>query len=330
MNRTFKLLALAASTLAASTFASAANYTLCSSNGCTNGGSATVTSSFAQTKYPIVLAHGMGGFSQVGPLGYFYGMPADLTSNGATVFVTQVVSFGSSITRGEMLLAQVKQIEAITGARKVNIMGHSQGVLDARYVAAVAPTLVASVSGVGGPNTGSPVADVIEGASSVVGAFPSAVVADIVNAFFNLIDATSGDAYQNDALAGLSFLTSAAAASYNASFPQALPSSSNPCGQGAATVNGINYYSWGGTGHLTNPLDISDPILGLTGLAFGSTANDGLVGQCSSHLGVVLRDNYNMNHLDEINQLLGLVSIFETSPVTLFRNQANRLKVAGL
>lgn len=69
--------------------------------------------------------------------------------------------------------------------------------------------------------------------------------------------------------------------------------------------------------------------LALTGLAFGSAGNDGLVGQCSSHLGVVIRDNYNMNHLDEVNQLFGLVSIFETSPVTLFRNQANRLKTAG-
>jgi triacylglycerol lipase len=36
-----------------------------------------------------------------------------------------------------------------------------------------------------------------------------------------------------------------------------------------------------------------------------------------------------MNHLDEVNQLFGLVSIFETNPVSVYRQQANRLKTAG-
>jgi triacylglycerol lipase len=44
----------------------------------------------------------------------------------------------------------------------------------------------------------------------------------------------------------------------------------------------------------------------------------------------VIRDNYFQNHLDEVNQLLGLVSIFESNPKTLFRNHANRLKNLGL
>jgi triacylglycerol lipase len=58
--------------------------------------------------------------------------------------------------------------------------------------------------------------------------------------------------------------------------------------------------------------------------------NDGLVGRCSSHLGKVIRDNYRMNHLDEVNQVIGLTSIFETDPVVVYRNHANRLKNAGL
>ena len=33
---------------------------------------------------------------------------------------------------------------------------------------------------------------------------------------------------------------------------------------------------------------------------------------------------------DEVNQILGLVSIFESSPPSLFRAHANRLKSAGL
>ena len=43
----------------------------------------------------------------------------------------------------------------------------------------------------------------------------------------------------------------------------------------------------------------------------------------------MIRDNYAMNHLDEVNQLFGLVSIFTTNPVSVYRQQANRLKTAG-
>ena len=63
---------------------------------------------------------------------------------------------------------------------------------------------------------------------------------------------------------------------------------------------------------------------------FYSEANDGLVGLCSSHLGDVIRDDCFMNHLDEVNQLLGLVSIFESNPKSVFRAHANRLKNKGL
>ena len=41
----------------------------------------------------------------------------------------------------------------------------------------------------------------------------------------------------------------------------------------AATVGGIYYYSWSGTGVLTNALDISDPVLGLSSF-FYTESND--------------------------------------------------------
>lgn len=55
-----------------------------------------------------------------------------------------------------------------------------------------------------------------------------------------------------------------------------------------------------------------------------------LVASCSSHLGRVIRDDYWMNHLDEVNQMVGITHLFETSPVTLFRQHANRLQGMGL
>lgn len=325
-----RILPALAITLSLSATCHANSYDACSTSGCSVAGSTSTTSSYTHTKYPLVLAHGMGGFVSLGPVDYFYGIPQNLASGGANVYITQVASFDNSTVRGEQLLSQVEEIAAISGSPKVNLIAHSQGVLDARYVAAVAPNLVASVTGVGGPNTGSPVADDVMSVSGVVGPTTSSFIAGIVNGFFGIIDAISGKGYEQDSLAGLAQLTSANMALFNAAYPAGIPGAANPCGQGAASVNGVRYYSWGGTGVLTNPLDISDAALAATSLAFSLKPNDGLVGQCSSHLGVVIRDNYFMNHFDEVNQLFGLTSIFETSPVSLFRSQANRLKLAGL
>ena len=79
----------------------------------------------------------------------------------------------------------------------------------------------------------------------------------------------------------------------------------------------------------THLLDVSDGSLRLSSF-FYDEDNDGLVGRCSSHFGQVIRDNYRMNHLDEVNQVLGLTSFFESSPPSVFRAHANRLKNAGL
>ncbi|MGL6166583.1 MAG: lipase, partial [Aeromonas veronii] len=51
---------------------------------------------------------------------------------------------------------------------------------------------------------------------------------------------------------------------------------------------------------------------------------------CSSHLGKVIGTDYRMNHLDEVNQSFGIHHLFETDPVTLYRQHANRLKELGL
>jgi len=137
----------------------------------------------------------------------------------------------------------------------------------------------------------------------------------------------SGSTSPQDSVAALDSLTSDGLAAFNADFPAGVPTTA--CGEGAASVGGIRYFSWSGTGVLTNALDVSDAALGLTSL-FYDEANDGLVGRCSSHLGDVVRDDYFMNHLDEVNQVLGLTSLFETDPKSVFRQHANRLKNLGL
>lgn len=288
---------------------------------------------YTATKYPIVLAHGMSGFDNVGPVDYWYQIPSDLRKDGAQVFSTRVSAFESSEFRGEQLLAQVEEILAITGAEKVNLIGHSHGNHSIRYVAGVIPEKVASATSVGGPTKGAPAADLITQAAElpVIGEPAAGLISSVVNGFGWLVGVASGGELPQDSLAGLASLTTEGTAAFNESFPAGVPTTA--CGEGAYEVDGVRYYSWSGTGTLTNVLDPSAYAMAGVGLVFAGkedSQNDGLVGRCSSHLGQVIRDNYYMDHLDEVNQMIGLVSLFETNPKTVFRQHANRLKNAGL
>jgi triacylglycerol lipase len=282
---------------------------------------------YTQTRYPIVLCHGMAGFDSLfGVIDYFYGIEGALTSGGAKVYVTHVPSFNSTEARGEALLAEVEDIVARTGSGKVNLIGHSHGGLDVRYVAAVRPDLVASVTTVGSPHQGADLADFLRAHLSN-GGLDQAALAFLANSLGTILGLLSGHTAPQDAVAGLDALTSQGMAAFNAKFPAGLPTTA--CGNGPASAGGIRFYSWTGTSPLTNLLDVSDAALGISSLAYKGS-NDGLVGRCSAHLGTVLRDDYTMNHLDEVNQLLGLTALFATNPVSVFRTHANRLKLAGL
>lgn len=275
---------------------------------------------YADTRYPVVLVHGMFGFDSLIGVDYFYGISEDLRRNGADVYTTQVPALDSTIARGEALLPQVEAIAAIHG--KVNLIGHSHGGPTARYVARVRPDLVASVTSVGSPHKGSAVADLIIGS-------PTSGLADtLANALGGLIDLISEGGYDQNAQASLQSLSAQGSAEFNNFAPAGIPTSA--CGEGASSANGVRFYSWGGTGVLTNVLDPSDALLGTTSLAFNFSQNDGLVERCSNHFGKIIRDNYFMNHLDEVNQALGLHSLFETDPKAVYKQHANRLKNAGL
>jgi triacylglycerol lipase len=283
--------------------------------------------SYTKTKYPIVLAHGLAGFDELfGVVDYWFGIENALEDGGANVYVTSVAPLNTPQARGEQLIDQIETIVAITGKPKVNLVGHSQGGLDIRYVAAVRPDLVASLTTVGSPHKGADLADFLA-ANFVNGGFTEAVLSGLGNALGTILGLLGGNSNPNDAIGALSALTAASMATYNAQYPAGVPTTA--CGSGATSANGIRFYSWSGTGVLTNVFDIGDAALGISSL-FYNESNDGLVERCSSRFGSVIRDNYFMNHLDEVNQVLGLVSIFESNPTTVFRTHANRLKNAGL
>lgn len=250
----------------------------------------TLAAGYTQTKYPIVLVHGLFGFDRIGPVDYWYGIPSALRSDGAKVYVTQVSAANSTEVRGEQLLTQVKQILAVTGATKVNLIGHSHGGPTTRYVASVRPDLVASVTSIGGVHKGSAVADLLLGVAPP-GSLSNAVVVSVTNGLGSIISFLSGSPNMpQNSLGAAQSLSSAGSAKFNLAHPAGVPTTS--CKEGAK--------------------------------------NDGLVASCSTHLGRVIRDDYAMNHMDEVNQTVGLVNIFETNPVTLYRQHANRLRNLGL
>lgn len=283
---------------------------------------------YTETKYPIVLVHGLFGFDSIIGIDYFYGISHALTRSGAVVYVAQVSAANSTEERGEQLLTQVEQVLAATGADKVNLIGHSHGGPTIRYVASVAPQYVASVTSIGGVNKGSLIADIIR-EEVPEGSISEELVVAITAAFTDLLNFLSGGGdLPQDPIAALEALTTKKSLEFNQSYPEGVPTSA--CGEGEyVAANGVYYYSWSGTANFTNLLDPIDAALILTGSAF-SEPNDGLVSACSSRLGKVIQDDYNMNHVDQINHTLGIHHLFETDPKTLYRQHANRLQLQGL
>ncbi|MEE3328126.1 MAG: triacylglycerol lipase [Myxococcota bacterium] len=286
---------------------------------------------YAKTQYPIVLSHGfLGADSYLGIVDYWYGIPEYLEAKNATVYVTEVSAANSSAFRGEQIIEQLDEIRAIRGESnlKFNLIGHSQGGIDIRYVAGVRPDLVASITTVGSPHTGVDFVDQFGGGLDGVEGLLAFLGEGV-----ELIWAFLGNDNPTDILEALDTFSSESIASFNEDpvFGQGMPTSY--CGQGESVsqtpAGPRRNYSWTGDQPATNILDPLDFAFLLSSLLFDE-ANDGLVEVCSAHFGRVLRDNYRMNHLDEVNQTLGLTALFETDPRSVFRAHANRLKKAGL
>lgn len=283
-------------------------------------------STYSKTKYPVVLAHGMMGWDTMLGIEYWYQIPNDLRNSGANVYTTQASGLESSEVRGEQLLKQVKDILAISGQAKVNLIGHSHGGHSVRYVAAMIPGNIASVTTMATPAKGAPMADLIINGGAV-GSVATTVI-QAAGTMLNLLNGGSKLGLDVNANKSLVSLSTKGSAAFNAKFPQAIPTTA--CGEGAYEVNGVKYYSFAGISPKTNILDPLDIAVGLVTKAFtNGEANDGFVGRCSAHVGKVVRDNYNMNHIDFMNHMFGLRAL-TTDPKAIYREQLNRLKVAGM
>jgi triacylglycerol lipase len=263
--------------------------------------------------YPIVLAHGFFGFEDfagAGFLSYFYGVKDHLAMEGEELVYTPAVDpFNSSDYRAEQLIQVIEGILAETGHAKVNIIGHSQGGLDARAVAHKRPDLVASVVTVATPHYGSPVADV------VLKYVDDPDAQDILNELLKLIGAPLYDEIGNetDVFKPLYLFSQPGIAEFNTTHPD------NP-GVFYASVTGRSDEQLGGMecepdvpqafikkwDAVTDPIDIalslSEAVV--DGGFDSEEPNDGLVrvvdARWGQFWGCIPAD-----HLDQVGQLFG-------------------------
>jgi len=112
-------------------------------------------------RYPVVLAHGFFGFDEIriggASHGYFRGVRERLERDGWTVHSASVAKTASIAARAAELAEFVR---AVPG-RRVNVVAHSMGGLDARYAISELGLggRVASLTTVGTPHLGTPLAD---------------------------------------------------------------------------------------------------------------------------------------------------------------------------
>jgi triacylglycerol lipase len=124
-----------------------------------------------QTKYPIIFVHG-AFFKDQNMLGinYWWGIPSALQEEGAVVYVAQQDTFNGTIERAREVAKEIGQLFALNPTwKKVNIIAHSQGPLDSRYMVSnlsipgkgLAKNYVASLTSISGVHRGSQIADLL-------------------------------------------------------------------------------------------------------------------------------------------------------------------------
>ena len=285
--------------------------------------------------YPIVLAHGMAGWDKVGPVNYFFNVAADLRARGETVVESQVPPFESSAVRGSYLAAAIDNTLKTTGACKVNLIAHSQGGLDGRYVVSTLHygSRVASLTTVSTPHLGTPIADAALG---LVPGVSAAVIDAILEFLYGSLAHSPGDAHIRASLQ--QFTRDNMSKNFN-------PGNRNDpqvkyysvAGRSATRVAAAECA--GGLWTNSSRIDLLDPLLVLPATVFSLTSpnpfvptpSDGLVAVESARWGTFL-GCVPADHLDEIGQLVHLLpdAVSGFNHKDLYRRIVDQLHHDGL
>lgn len=118
-----------------------------------------------QTQHPILLVHGFAFRDDLRLKRYWGNIPEVLEKNGVEVYLSHHNAFGSHQASARQIKARLQAILDSTGHEKVNIIAHSKGGIEARYLISrlgMAPK-VASLTTLGTPHRGANLANIIMG-----------------------------------------------------------------------------------------------------------------------------------------------------------------------
>lgn len=265
------------------------------------------------TKYPVVLAHGMGASASIlGIVDYWWNIDNALANNGAKVYKTSVNGMDSTTAKAASFKTQFLQILAATGAAKANIIGHSHGCLYTRYAISNLglSTKVATWTGMCGPNRGSYIANLV---CYNTPSYIRSVLAGSLNFVYAFI---FGDTNPNSLQNGYDLCTDYVTNTFNPQTPN---------------MSGVYYQSWAAKGKISVPDIILEPTWAI--LCVSDGANDGLVAESSAKWGTykgcqsAAWYSVGCDHLNMVDQLFGITPGFDAP--SFYVSVVNDLKNKG-
>lgn len=289
--------------------------------------------------YPVLLLHGMAGFEKLKniPVTYFNGVRDDLAAHGETsVYTTLAPPYDTSEERAKVLRTQIDDILKMTGKSKVNLIGHSQGGIDARLLASPSGIgygdRIASVTTVATPHRGSRVADLALG---LIGGIPEATVDAVTGALLDLVEKSVYDLQSDPHLRAQmteiseSYMTG----TFNPKYiddPRVAYTS-----YGGRTNYESGSDTCGAAAFPNDPtkIDVAQPLLAPTAIfleAGSGHSNDGLVTVESARWGTFLAC-VPADHLKEVGQIemSGTDPISQFDHLAFFRTVVARVRAAG-
>ncbi len=271
------------------------------------------------TRYPLFFMHGMAGTdSFLDSLDYWYGVRERLEPLGYRVHTEAVDPFQPSEVRAAQWADHLDAIVDSGTARRFNLIGHSQGGIDARFVTTVLDVeeRVASVTTISTPHHGTAVADVAAGAANLP------IAGDLVDGIFDAFTVIYDTNDDQDIVAQLDQLTTDTMDEFNTTVPDRLDVHyASYAGRSCQLLDLICQSSNGG--------EIITPLFGATHLVLeiAEGNNDGLVSVESAQWGQFL-GTLPADHLDEVGLFPGT-----TAPgfdhLQFFEDDAQRLVDLG-
>ena len=247
------------------------------------------------TRFPVLLVHGWTGFEAIGPLTYFYNVVVTLEQLGYPLAVAVLDPYNHTTVRSAQLAEQIDETLIEWRARKLDLLGHSQGGIDSRAAVSMhgRGDVVSAVLTVASPHRGTYLTDV------ALGLAPGAAE-DLVGALLNFVGAVTAQ-QKSDAKASFYSLSEAY-----------MQGEFNPQNPDDPRVKYISYTgrTCDGLAYLdpeNNCLELCDPLIAWSYRMLKNTrgANDGLVTVDSAKWGEY-RGEMIADHIDEVGQIAGI------------------------